>query len=248
MIEPEDFYDKYCQLYHYQRITRGKLFNEFIEMPVVLNLIREKYSKSAILDIGCGSGIYAKILASNGHTVDGLDVSQGMINIATKYCEGLSARFFHTSFEDFEATGQYDIVLGSFLLGYINDLDSFFAKSRSLIAKNGLLIISGIHPIRESSIVRNDKQYIIEDYFNTDEYDSIIIDEVPPLKLAKHTFSDISQSAYINDLNIQQILEPKPVIDGSKYAGTKNIDFYNHNPSVLIVTLKPNSNDLEKSL
>lgn len=242
MTESTVFYDRYCEIYHHLRITRGKLFNEYIEMPAVLGLIDSLTNIDSVLDVGCGSGIYAKVLTQRGFYVDGIDSSKGMIDIAREYCSSDKANFFVTPLEDYVSESKYDLVLGSFILGYFANLDLFFAKVKSFLKPNGAVIISGLHPIRESSTSRNDRFYLIENYFDLTEYKSIVIDGVEPLPVAKHIFSEISLSAATAGFNIQRILEPKPDLSKGSYVGKKNISFHLRNPSVVIFSLKLNAN------
>lgn len=241
MNNTEEFYNKYGEKYHDLRVSRGKLFNEYIEMPAVLELLKTENGYKTILDVGCGSGIYAKILSQEGFFVEGIDSSKKMIDLANRYCTHTNAKFFHSSFENYSITRKYDIVLGSFILGYFKDLDILFSKARNLLLPNGMVVITGIHPIRESSTIRGNESYIINNYFELNNYESIIIDDIEPLKLAKHTFSEISQSANRNDFNIQLILEPKPVFRTINYHGNKDVEFFNRNPSIVIFKLKLNN-------
>ena len=47
-------------------------------------LIRSKISRGTILDVGCGSGITARLLADEGYSLIGIDQSEPLIEIARK--------------------------------------------------------------------------------------------------------------------------------------------------------------------
>ncbi len=55
---------------------------------------------SAVLDLGCGTGIDAAHLARQGHPVVGLDVSPDMLALARSRCSGLPAEFFPMDLSD----------------------------------------------------------------------------------------------------------------------------------------------------
>lgn len=243
MLDPNkvaDYYNKYGRLYHNIRIAEGKLFNEFIEMPAVLKLLEQSLHLNSILDVGCGSGIYARKLTELGLTVDGIDSSEEMIAIAKEYCNDLNVNFIHSRFEDFNSNKKYDIILGSFILGYFEDLFFLFSKMKELLTEDGEIIVSGIHPIRTSSTDRLTTGYFIDNYFSKVIYKTILIDGIEPLTVAKHTFSDIGYAAFKAGLNIQRILEPMPLKTEGTYKGNRDVSFYFRNPSVVIFKFQKN--------
>lgn len=239
--ETVDYYNAHARLYHSIRVNEGKLFNEFIEMPTVLELINECTNVESILDVGCGSGIYAKKLNTMGYKVDGVDASEEMIKISREYCEGTGVNFYLSRFEDFSIGNKYDIVLGSFILGYFENLNFLFRKMKEFLKDNGKIIVSGIHPIRASSKERLREGYFINDYFSEAVYKTILINGIEPLAVAKHSFQDISDGALKSGLNIQRIIEPKPRIVQENYKGSRDISFYLKNPSVVIFQFQKNN-------
>ena len=78
-----DGYDKTVQLseesYQYPfagyKAVLNMIFNEVMSIP-----------KSTILDIGFGTGVLTAKLYDNGHTINGLDFSSKMIDIAKEKC------------------------------------------------------------------------------------------------------------------------------------------------------------------
>lgn len=232
-----DFYNKYGHLYHHVRVSRGKLFNEFIEMPAVFDLIKEFPHVKSVLDVGCGSGIYSKKLFELGYDVTAIDSSENMISIAKKYCGDLSINFINTSFESFEVDRKFDMILGSFLIGYFDNLDYLFEKMADLLADNGIVVVSGVHPIRESSSKDFEDGYFLNNYFSSDNYKTQLIEGVQPLELRKHTISSISRAVYHSNLQIILIDEPVPMLNEKKYSGNRDVEFYSRNPSVIIFIL-----------
>ena len=79
-----DIYNKFGQAYHDSRKQdHGRLFNEYLDMPATFSLLPELKGKN-VLDAGCGSGIYSRLLAQSGASVRGIDISDKMIGIAKK--------------------------------------------------------------------------------------------------------------------------------------------------------------------
>lgn len=235
------YYDSFGRKYHNIRVKEGKLFNEYIEIPAVLELIKNVDSIKSILDVGCGSGIYAKKLYERGYSVEGVDTNEEMIAIAREYCEGLDIKFTHSPFEKYESPLKYDLVLGSFLLGYFEEPADLFSRMKHFLKPNGRIIVSGVHPIRTSSTSKVNGGYFVKDYFINPTYKTVLLPEEDPVDIINHTFQDISRAAYNCDLTVEQILEPVPQINPEDYKGYRDFTFHMRNPSVVVFMLKINN-------
>ncbi|WP_299943429.1 class I SAM-dependent methyltransferase [uncultured Microbulbifer sp.] len=81
----------------------------------------ERYLPSAggarVLDLGCGSGRIGFPLANKGHFVDGLELSQGMLQLAERRLHKEPAdvqsrlRFIQKDMSDFDLGSQYDLIV-----------------------------------------------------------------------------------------------------------------------------------------
>ncbi len=231
------YYDSYGKRYHDLRITEGKLFNEYIETPTVLSLLEELSNVSSILDVGCGSGIYAKKLHEAGYQVMGIDSSEEMIEIAKDYCKNLNIEFTLSPIERFETNKKFDIALGSFLLGYFKDLTILFGNMKKFLRPKGKVIVSGIHPIRTSVKTKNSEGYFIDNYFNTSFYQTFLLPNEKSVSIAHHTISDISKAIYDAGFVIEKIFEPTPFIKNEDYKGYRDYSFHTRNPSVIVFLL-----------
>ena len=103
-------FKKYAK--YYDLLYSDKKYYE--ESSYVISLIKE-YSENArdILDIGCGTGIHASLIAQKGHNVIGMDLSSDMIEIANskKYqnCE-----FIVGNILSFTHSNKYDVITSLF--------------------------------------------------------------------------------------------------------------------------------------
>jgi SAM-dependent methyltransferase len=103
----------------------------------------------AIVDIGCGGGIYSREWARLGAaSVTGVDFSDQMIAAAVER----SAAFDNLSFRKGEAIstgladGCADVVFERALIHHLKDLHGCFAEARRLLRPGGLLIIQDRTP------------------------------------------------------------------------------------------------------
>ena len=113
----------------------------FLYLSILDKIFLKKYS---LLDVGCGSGIFYRLL-NNYKSILGLDFSKTMIELAEKKNSKRNIRFENTSYEKFHSNSKYDAISLSGVYGhYIPWLNSFevIKKSHELLNKNGILIIS----------------------------------------------------------------------------------------------------------
>lgn len=150
-IESKKMYDNSAEFYHDYRTKinpKGWFYNEHLEMPASLSILGNVKNKK-ILDYGCGTGIYSKILIRRGAKVKGFDISAEMLKIARKnnpqieYREGSG---YKIPFKE-----KFDIILASLVVHYMNDWDKMFSEMGRVLNKNGIVVFSTGNPVYEMS-------------------------------------------------------------------------------------------------
>ena len=86
-----------------------------------------------VLDVGCGSGIYAIYFARKGAEVTGIDFSEGMLSLARKNAgdENCEVHFIHDDFLRHPLNARFDYTLFIGVFDYVkkSDLLSYFEKA-----------------------------------------------------------------------------------------------------------------------
>ena len=130
---------------YYDHLYHDKDYNA--EVDYLVNLIK-KYHKDAvtIIDLGCGTGKHAKLLAKRDFRVTGLDISEEMITIAKKDSD---LEFILDDIATFKLKKQFDVILSIFhVFSYLTTneklLDSFLNANLHL-AEKGIFIIDVWH-------------------------------------------------------------------------------------------------------
>lgn len=139
-------YDFMADEYHNYRTKKyphGWFFNEMLEMPTVLDLLGNVKGKK-ILDLGCGSGIYAKILTKKGAIVKGFDISPEMVKIAKQENPSLDLRVGSANKIPFDE--KFDIVIASLVVHYLSNWDKMFKEIRRVLKPKGIFIFSTGNP------------------------------------------------------------------------------------------------------
>jgi 2-polyprenyl-3-methyl-5-hydroxy-6-metoxy-1,4-benzoquinol methylase len=102
---------------------------------------------AAVLDAGCGSGVFSMIAAEQAGSVLGIDGSAQMIAIAEREAarRGLANIRYETAMLDTLSTHQaasVDAILSSSVLEYVPGYDSVLAEFQRLLRPGGTVIVS----------------------------------------------------------------------------------------------------------
>ena len=108
----------------------------------VLFLKRLIGDRKTILDVGCGTGIHMNLLEKDGYQVDGIDLSNEMLNIAKTRTNG---NLFQGNLLDFKTNKKYDAIISMFAvfnhLKDYNELEKGILNLYQKLNEEGILII-----------------------------------------------------------------------------------------------------------
>ncbi len=224
MSDPKNIasiYNEFGAYYHDSRKkSSGRLHNEFIDIPTTLSLLPKDLQGITILDAGCGSGIYANLLAGKGAKVTGLDISDKMIEIARRETPPEFNIAYHVGSLDalpFTAAS-FDIIICTYVLENVEDISQVFRQFYSVLKPKGTCIFSVSHPLRANSqkMVQDGQEvWIVENYFETGVRESDFGGGmfVPKYKRTIQNYVDALASA---NFVIDKLLEPQPAPAGKE--------------------------------
>lgn len=118
--------------------------NYAAEADAVAALVRQNSPGArTILDVACGTGEHARLLAERGFEVDGLDINATFVRRARlKHPAG---QFFEADMSDFQLARRYDAVICLFSsIGYLRTLDrvlSAFKCFREHLKPGGVMLV-----------------------------------------------------------------------------------------------------------
>ncbi len=147
----------------YAAMAPTKPHNALYERPASLALLGE-VAGLRILDAGCGPGICSELLARQGASVHGVDVTPEMIALAERRCRGLDATFRLGNVArpmGWLADAGFDAVLCSLMLDYVEELEPAFRELRRVARPGGRLVFSMGHPMGDwlHPTIRGDGSY-----------------------------------------------------------------------------------------
>ena len=124
------------------------IYSTFKDYPVETGEIaallrRARPDCRTVLDVACGTGEHARLLAAQGFLVDGIDLSPPFVEIAGR--KHPAGRFAVADMSDFDLGRRYDAVLCLFSsIGYVRTIDrvaSAFRCFRRHLTGRGVLIV-----------------------------------------------------------------------------------------------------------
>lgn len=117
-----------------------------LEEPVVRALCGPVRGRRA-LDLGCGTGRYARLLAAGGARVVGLDLSWGMLRRARSTGGTTPARWIQGSAETLPfAAGVFDVVVSGLVLDHLPDPRPCMREVARVLRPGGVVVLSAVHP------------------------------------------------------------------------------------------------------
>lgn len=145
------------------------------------DFIETVFSKSSIkinsvLDLGCGTGGHAIILAKRGYRVVGVDRSKEMLNIAkVKVKESeLPIKFIESDITDLNLQEQFDAVISMFAVMSYHTTNSTVSRVCNVVSKhlrkggiflfdcwNGVSVVMNKPTVRIKEIILNNKERIL---------------------------------------------------------------------------------------
>ena len=120
-------------------------FKDYVaEVEHITGLLRRLNPQChTVLDVACGSGEHARLLAAQGFIVDGVDLDPAFVRIAEQ--KHPAGQFFTGDMSDFHLSRRYDAVLCLFSsIGYLKTLDRVsraLACFREHLAPGGIIVI-----------------------------------------------------------------------------------------------------------
>lgn len=102
-----------------------------------------------VLDVGCGPGSDFYFYHSRGVTVEALDISPAMVDLARQKAQalGLDATVHCQDFQTFPSSDSYSFIMLNFgVINAITDLETALEKLNKLLRADGTLVIVAMPP------------------------------------------------------------------------------------------------------
>ena len=141
--------------YFYQSCAELKVTGYRCSEARIAEMELERLVKGkSVLEIGCNAGFIAVALAKEAASIDAFEINPyliGVANLAKDYLGRSRANFFTSSFEDFEPSKAYEVVLSfanhsTFDNNTKHAVEEYFQKCKRCLAPGGLLLFESHAP------------------------------------------------------------------------------------------------------
>lgn len=200
--------------------------------------ILEKFaSRGSILDVGCGTGNFLRIIERHFERCAGFDISPPMIEIARRNCE--KSKLFVGDARSFDLGEKFDLVTGNFdMINHLQSIDEYLSAFRCVLAHlraGGEFVFDFLTPYERVYIGRD---YIIENrkyikIFRDEEYDADHI-EIRMTVLDKPDREELCRVS-----QIESLYPVERVTAALKEAGFSEITMCNHEYKPLVSAAEP---------
>lgn len=162
------FYDKIAKNYHSFMSDKSNFFNEYVEKPASVTKLKSiSLDRKKVLDLGCGSGRYTKILFDMGSDVIGVDPSRELIYIAKKELPNIDFRI--GSAEKIPCkNNEFDLVFAGMVIQYFSNPEKAFKEVSRILKSKGRFVFTGHIPYVAVAVpvkIEGKKYYEFDNYF-----------------------------------------------------------------------------------
>ncbi len=104
------------------------------------------------LDLGCGTGRHAVLLAERFGQVDAIDLSGPMIELARQRRLRPNITYWQADLHDVDGGGHYDFVLSVLTLHHVPDLHAALSHIKTVLAPGGRAVLVDVYAVPESAL------------------------------------------------------------------------------------------------
>lgn len=142
----------------------------------------ENFSEKIILDNGCGTGWFGKILQDRGADVIGTDISDTLLLEASKYIPVKKASSYNLPFND----QTFDYVVSFMVIHILNDPGKAMKEAWRVLKTNGKFYVGIVHPLSEKWDEKTGLCYLDPSSFDETEERIWIFNLINGRRFTKH--------------------------------------------------------------
>ncbi len=225
-----------------------------IEWPGIRKML-PKLEKKAVLDLGCGTGIFTFLLERYApEKIIGIDLSEEMLKIAKKKADAIGSKAEFIAYDASKCADvidtPVDFVFSSTASHYIENINELFENAAKSLKTGGECIFSIIHPLYSAMypiehgdtfpsdeewtvryLDRSARAYIQPWLEYNDDYENHLS------KSYHHTFGDYINAIIEAGFTIEKICEPTPPEEW-KTSQPERYDGFMETPVYMIIKMR----------
>ncbi|MCY9873738.1 class I SAM-dependent DNA methyltransferase [Vibrio barjaei] len=229
-----EMYTKHAE--KYADAIENNAYNGLYERPSTLALVGEVNNK-AVLDLGCGPGVYAQHFVNQGATVTAVDLSEQMVQI-TKQKLGDAVTCYAQDLSDGlpkEADDSYDFVVCPLMVHYLEDLVPLFKEVNRVLKQGGWFIFSTHHPLVDFEDDAFSNYFAVERI--TEDWNTV--GEPVEVSFFRRSFTNLFDSLAESGFTLDKFSEGQPD-PAMKEVSPETFDKLSRRPNFIFIRAKAN--------
>jgi len=236
-----DLYSKHAE--KYDSVIQDNIYNAHFERPSLQALLDDVLGLD-ILDLGCGSGVYAEFLLKHGaSSVTCIDSSEKMIEIVNNKLGDRVLSYFQDLSIGLpqEKSNSIDLIICPLVLHYLEDLSMLFKDVNRVLKVGGHIAFSTHHPFADFKRLKSENYFereLVNDVWDT-------IGEPVEVTYYRRSLTEIMNAITNNGLVVTRLSEGV-VSEKVMELSEKHYRYLSNNPNFLFIKCQK-SHDMEIS-
>ncbi|WMO17981.1 class I SAM-dependent methyltransferase [Vibrio alginolyticus] len=221
----------------YDDVIQDNIYNANLERPTLQSML-PKLVDLSVIDLGCGSGVYAQYLLAQGAAkVTCIDYAKEMVQLVAKKAEvaGLSNKV-EAYAQDLskglpnEIDASADLVISPLMVHYLEDLNPLFIDIHRVLKTGGSFVFSTHHPFADFECSKSGNYFereLVQQEWGT-------VGKPVQVRFYRRSLTEITNALTKNGLVITQISEGE-VDEKVKEMDGETYNYLSNNPNFIFI-------------
>lgn len=230
-----DMYSKFA--HEYDEIIQDNIYNANLERPTLQSMLPTLVNLS-VVDLGCGSGVYAQYLLAQGAAkITCIDYAEEMVQLVARKAELADVKNRVNAYaQDLskglpnEIDASADLVISPLMVHYLEDLNPLFVDVHRILKTGGSFVFSTHHPFADFECSKSGNYF--ERELVQQEWDTV--GKPVQVKFYRRSLTELTNAVTQNGLIITQISEGK-VDEKAKDMDSETYNYLSNNPNFIFI-------------
>ncbi|BCN23386.1 class I SAM-dependent DNA methyltransferase [Vibrio alfacsensis] len=230
-----DMYSKFA--HEYDEVIQDNIYNANLERPTLQSMLPTLVNLS-VVDLGCGSGVYAQYLLAQGAAkITCIDYAEEMVQLVARKAELADVKNRVNAYaQDLskglpnEIDASADLVISPLMVHYLEDLNPLFVDVHRILKTGGSFVFSTHHPFADFECSKSGNYF--ERELVQQEWDTV--GKPVQVKFYRRSLTELTNALTQNGLIITQISEGK-VDEKAKDMDSETYNYLSNNPNFIFI-------------
>ncbi|MGR5066040.1 class I SAM-dependent methyltransferase [Photobacterium sp. DNB22_13_2] len=221
----------------YDEVIQDNIYNAHLERPT-LQAMLPALTDLDVLDLGCGSGVYAQYLLKHGAKhVTCIDYSKEMVQLVASKAENAALTDKVVAYaQDLskglpkEEDANVDLVISPLMVHYLEDLNPLFRDVNRVLRAGGSFVFSTHHPFADFECTQSGNYFereLVQEEWNT-------VGKPVQVSFYRRSLTEITNALTQNGLMITQLSEGE-VSEQVKEMDPNRYEYLSKNPNFIFI-------------